>query len=228
MRKKADLRIPPKPTDIVVDTDRESWEGRTPLLREQHLDLIVHWYIGRKSQAWMAEQLGVSQMTISKDLKEIQKRWVESTLVNWDEEKNKCLAKLDFIEKEAIEAWERSKADEIATSATVTESGDEDTKGKKKPPAKRVSRHSLKKREGSDQWLRLVLSCVQERAKLFDLYVTKDLTNAEIEEIMNAFAEAVINEKRNDYVELRNQQQQLQEHPDAKRARDAGDFEALK
>lgn len=214
MKKKADIRIPPSPTDIVIDTERESWEGREPLVREQHLALIVHWYIGHKSQQWMADQLGVSQMTISKDLKEIQKRWVESTLVNWDEEKNKCLAKLDYIEKEAVEAWERSKADQVSTSATITDSGD-DPKGKdkKKPPSKRVSRHSLKKREGSDQWLRLMLSCVQERAKLFDLYVTKDLTNAEIEEIMNAFAEAVINEKRNEYVELRNQQQQLQESP---------------
>lgn len=200
--KKQPPRIPPLPTDIVVDQTREGTEPRDVGLREQHLAQVCHWYIGGKTQAWMADQLGVTQVTIHNDIKEIQKRWVESTLLNWDEEKNKVLAKLDWVEKEAIDAWERSKADEAQTTATVTDVGDAG-EGKKKPPAKKVSQHRVKKRDGGAVWLNVVLDVCRERAKLFDLYVNKNLSNAEIEEIMNAFAEAVIAERRNEYAEAK-------------------------
>jgi hypothetical protein len=50
----------------------------------------------------------LAQPQISYDLKIIRQRWVESSLVNMDEIKAEELAKIDRLEREYWDAWERS------------------------------------------------------------------------------------------------------------------------
>ena len=55
------------------------------------------------TQVAIARELGVSQATISSDIKAIRKEWRESRIRNLDEVLEEVLQKLDVVEREA---WE--------------------------------------------------------------------------------------------------------------------------
>ena len=57
----------------------------------------------------ISEELRVPMTTLWRDLKAIQKEWRSSTIRNFDEQVEQELKKLDLVEREAWEAYERSK-----------------------------------------------------------------------------------------------------------------------
>ena len=74
-------------------------------------------------QVEIAEEVGLHQSTVSRDLKALQKQWQHSALVNVDEAKAKELARVDHLEREYWEAWERSVG-EYRTKKTEDINGD--------------------------------------------------------------------------------------------------------
>lgn len=65
-------------------------------------------YLSGRTQPEIARQLQVSQPTISRDLKYLQEKWIQSALVDINEAKGKEIAKIDSLEIEYWEAWRRS------------------------------------------------------------------------------------------------------------------------
>lgn len=131
---------------------------RTPTERENDLQRIAALYLKGKRQSDIALELGVTQPQISYDLKEIHKRWRESALVNMNEAKQRELARIDELEREYWDAWERSKQD---VTKTVTGKSDKDG-----------NRASISKEQqvGNASYLAGVQWCIEQRCKIFGLY----------------------------------------------------------
>lgn len=131
---------------------------RTPTERENDLERIAALYLRGKRQADIAAELGVSQPQVSYDLKEIHRRWRESTLVNINEAKHRELARIDALENEYWSAWERSKNE---VTKTTTSKSDKD--GSKASITK-------EQRVGDSAYLAGVQWCIEQRCKIFGIY----------------------------------------------------------
>lgn len=133
---------------------------REPFEREQQLPEIARRYLQGETQAAIAEALELTQQTVSNDLREIRSRWRESSVRDFDEAKAQELAKIDLIEAEFWQQWERSK--ELKRTRKheegVTERGD-------------LIKMTVieEQRCGNPVYLNGVMSCVERRCKLLGL-----------------------------------------------------------
>lgn len=82
---------------------------RTKFERERDLLEISRLYLQGITQAEIGQRLGVSQPQISYDLRVLRNRWLQSSIVNIDEAKARELARVDHLEREYWDAWEKSK-----------------------------------------------------------------------------------------------------------------------
>lgn len=120
---------------------------------------------GEINQGQIAIQLGVSQSTVSRDIKEILTEWRESAIRDFDEARQIELNRLFKIENEMWAAWEKSKLD--ATSETEETS------------AAGVKLTIKKERQfGDPRYLQLALQCLDKRCKLLGL--DQNVTKLEI------------------------------------------------
>ena len=69
---------------------------------------IADLYLRGWLQVDIAAEVGLSQSTVCQDLKALHKQWVASALVDIDIAKSKELAKIDVLERENWDAWQRS------------------------------------------------------------------------------------------------------------------------
>ncbi|NIP53215.1 MAG: hypothetical protein GWN94_14245, partial [Phycisphaerae bacterium] len=86
------------------------------------------------------------------DLKTIQKRWRTDTTIDLDEARQRELARIDQLEREYWQAWEKSKQPRKRVSQTD----------------KTVSRQT-EERTGDPRYLAGVQWCIQQRCKLLDI-----------------------------------------------------------
>lgn len=129
--------------------------------------------IAQSVSAWYQEQgldIKLSVKAIYTDLSEIQKRWINSSLVDFNQAKGRELAKWDELERTYWEAWERSLQaktteefktiyDEIAFAVDQV------------IPVKRSnSRRKIEERDGAAVFLQGVASCIDARCKILGLY----------------------------------------------------------
>src|SRR5258707_1188100 len=119
---------------------------------------VVELYLQGTAQGAIAEQLGISQSTVSDDLKAVRKLWRESSIRDFDELRSIELEKIDLIEREAWAAWKRSQ--KPAQSAVVTGEG-----------AGQRSSKSMKNQVGDPRFLVLVIQCIAQRRALLGLDV---------------------------------------------------------
>jgi hypothetical protein len=108
------------------------------------------------SQSAIAQQLGVTQSLVSRDLKKIQTAWRQSSIRNFDEIRTLELEKLAYVEQEAWGAWKRSQ--QPAQTATV-----DGQAGTSK--AKRTVRHQY----GDPRFLEIVLHCNEAKRQMLGL-----------------------------------------------------------
>ena len=92
---------------------------RTDFEREAHLLEIKDAYLRGETQASIAARLGLSQPQISRDISTIQRRWRESSLVDINEARQRELERIDALECEYWQAWEASKAGDVARAQVV-------------------------------------------------------------------------------------------------------------
>lgn len=130
---------------------------RTRAEREHDLNRIARLYLQGKTQAEIAEELGLSQQQISYDLKTIYGRWREDTAINLDEAKCRELARIDLLERTYWEAWQRSLESRQRTRTERGPSGDKAS----------VERQELL---GDPRYLAGIQWCIAERIKLLGLY----------------------------------------------------------
>lgn len=130
---------------------------RTPTQRENDLQRIAALYLRGKRQADIAQELGIAQQQVSYDLKEIHKRWRESTLIDINEAKQRELARIDELEIEYWDAWRRSC--------------EEKTKTRTEKAATGATKASVEKDTmlGNPAYLAGVQWCIERRCKIFGI-----------------------------------------------------------
>jgi len=113
-------------------------------------------YVQGHSQLAIAEQLGISQPTVSTDLQVIHKQWRESSIRDFDTLRERELRKLDALELEAWKAWQRSQ--KPSQEAVVTSDGT--TQKTQKRVAEQV---------GDVRFLEQISKCIAARRELLGL-----------------------------------------------------------
>jgi transposase len=136
---------------------------RTPFQREEDLVQITRLYLQGRTQRDIAEVVGVSQGQVNHDLKLIQTRWRESSIMDMNEAKQRELARLDELEREYWAAWEQSKNERTKAR--------QESDGKSKDGKPNVVRATMEReqRDGNPAFLAGVMSCIERRCKLLGL-----------------------------------------------------------
>lgn len=133
--------------------------GRTPrdaARVDRRRQLVAESYLQCRSQADIARDLGVSQATISNDVRAIRRQWRESALRDFDEAVGMELAKLDRLEREAWIGWNRSL--EPTESTKVMQNG----------AAKRAEK-TTRQQGGDPRFLEQLQRCIAARRALLGL-----------------------------------------------------------
>lgn len=126
----------------------------------QHRAAIAELYLSGATQMQIADELGVSQATISRDIKAIHEAWRESALVDFDDAKARELARIDKLEREAWDAWEDSK--QARKRVTATSKGG---KGFDTDNARVVTENQ----SGDPRFLNQIERCIKLRVAIFGL-----------------------------------------------------------
>jgi hypothetical protein len=108
------------------------------------------------SQCSIAEHLAVRQSTICEDLRHISKAWRESSIRDFDAARDLEIQKLNRIEREAWDAWERSK--QPAKMATVDG-----------PNGSSKTKRTVRDQYGDPRFLEVIEHCVAARRELLGL-----------------------------------------------------------
>src|SRR5258708_16828256 len=66
-------------------------------------------YLKGRTQMEIARHLNVTQMTISRDLAKVEAEWREASIIEFERSRLRELQKLELIEREAWDAWQRSQ-----------------------------------------------------------------------------------------------------------------------
>lgn len=139
---------------------------RTQFQREKDLQTIASLYLRGVFQADIAAKLKVSRQQIGYDIKELQRRWQQSALVDIDAAKGKELAKIDETERQAWRGWRRS----------VVESEKHMKMARDADGVRFIeSREEKEKQVGDPRYLQIVLACVDRRVKILGLDAPKKL-----------------------------------------------------
>jgi hypothetical protein len=121
------------------------------------------------SQGSIAGQLGVSQGTVCSDLKAIREEWRKSAIRDFDEARGMELKKLDYLEREAWAAWQRSQKPQQSASFQGEGPGPQ-------------SHKRVANRYGDPRFLEQINKCIAQRRALLGLDVasqgfSEDLTD---------------------------------------------------
>ena len=141
-----------------MGTSKKELCRRTASQRDKDLQITAELYLAGRNQYEIAEVIGVSQGTISNDLKAIRAMWRERAVIAFSERKAEELARLDKLEREYWQAWERSikpvksKSKKVKTFADSLDS----TEITKKKEA----------RDGNPSFLAGVERCIKQRMEI--------------------------------------------------------------
>jgi hypothetical protein len=116
---------------------------------------------GVRRQSELAQRVGVDRSTVSRDLKVLNARWKESAVRDLDAAKGQELERIDQMEREYWDAWEKSKnAHETTTTEQITGGDGERLKA------------GIRKDEqcGDPRYLAGVQWCVNKRCEILGLH----------------------------------------------------------
>lgn len=134
---------------------------RTPFQREKDLVEIARRYLHGMSQMEIADELGISQSQVSRDLKVLHERWTKSALLDMNEAKARELARIDNLEREYWDAWRDSRGERLETNTEQIAGGSGD---RKKVSVKKV------KLEGNADFLAGIQWCIEMRCKIMGIW----------------------------------------------------------
>ena len=86
---------------------------------------VADWYCSGKTVYAIAELAGVHHATVTRDLAAIRQQWRDSAVRDFDAARAVELAKIDRLERQYWEAWEKSCKDAVVKT---TERTGDDTK----------------------------------------------------------------------------------------------------
>lgn len=122
--------------------------------------VIAERYLGRETQAAIAEDLGITRSMVSRELSAIRDAWLKSAVRDFDQLKSEELARIDEVERQYWDAWQRSIGEKKRTATERSSVGD----------ATR-NRASVQTEEmlGNPEYLKGVERCIERRCKLLGL-----------------------------------------------------------
>lgn len=131
----------------------------TDEMRQRRRQAASLWLRG-VPQSHIAQQLGVSAKTIARDLQATRREWVETRVTDWEQAREIELHKLDALEREAWEAWDRSQRP--AETNKVSGSGTDLTEKRR---GEKISHN----RTGDPRYLDVVVRCIDRRCALLGI-----------------------------------------------------------
>lgn len=140
-------------------------------------------------QADIAKEIDRSDATVSRDIKVLQRDWLKSALIDFDQAKARELAKIDDLERTYHEAWERSCEDAETTTQKMI--------GDSKTGRKEMSK-TAKGQAGDPRFLQGILQCIDRRCKLLgvDAPQRKEITGKDGGPIETKNVDGVTDEER--------------------------------
>ena len=126
---------------------------------------------GITNQLQIGEIVGASRVTVCKDLKVLNERWKEITLIDLDVAKGKLLDELNDLKHNYWEAWEQSKEE----AKTKTIKAKSNNTGQPLP-----STQTLRTEDqcGDPRYLQGIEKCLQETAKILGLYAPQKMQHS--------------------------------------------------
>ena len=118
---------------------------------------IADLYLQGWLQADIARELGVSQLTISNDIKALHRQWLTESLIDFGAAKARELAKIDALERTYHTAWIRSCEDAETTRQ----------EGSKTGVSKIVK--TAKGQAGDPRFLAGIQWCIERRCKIMGI-----------------------------------------------------------
>lgn len=158
--------------------------------RERDLADIAGWYLRGWSRQSMLDEIArtrpyvLSLTTIKRDLRELEKRWFESQMIDFNEAKSRELQRLDALIEEYWVAWENSKNDaeeimreNISDKQTSTGGEVQTTKDgtviESTPSSSTFERNKVnvrtKGRDGNPRFLEGIERCIVRRCEILGL-----------------------------------------------------------
>ena len=136
---------------------------RTPAEISRDRREIARLYLKGETQFSIAEALGISQPTVSRDLKHIQKEWAVASIADIDERKRQELAKIDNLELEYWESWKRSQQN---AEIEITRMQGSNTA---QSPGRLEKTKRIEGQVGDPRYLQGVQWCITKRCELLGL-----------------------------------------------------------
>jgi hypothetical protein len=128
-------------------------------------------YLQGETQNEIAAAFRINQSQISRDLKWLRGKWLESALIDVNEAKARELAKIDALEREYWEAWQRSCEDAEATvkktKGVVQRRQEEDGTFVAERPAE--VQQTSKGQAGDPRFLAGIQWCIDRRCKILGI-----------------------------------------------------------
>jgi hypothetical protein len=118
---------------------------------------------------------------ISHELGIIRKQWMESAIRDFDEAKGRELDRIDHLEREAWDGWERSKRHRLVSVSGIEEkstgSGADDRPA---APTETRTREETRKTDqvGDPRFLEKVAWCIEQRCKILGLHAALRLKHS--------------------------------------------------
>lgn len=137
---------------------------RKPFERAAHTLEITKRYLRGESQRAIGETLGISRQSVTLAVKQVREAWVTEYLTEWDAHRAKELARIDHLEQEYWEAWERSK--KVSNERTQQMKIDEKTG---QPFVAGVVMQT-DERTGETRYLQGIQWCIDQRCKILGFY----------------------------------------------------------
>ena len=133
--------------------------------RRRISDLYLQGWI----QADIAEEVGIDQSTVSRDISFLQDEWQKSSLVDIDAKKAEELAKVDRLEREYWRAWDESCKD----AETIRQEGTKPAVGEKVKADKIIK--TAKGQAGDPRFLTGIQWCINKRCEIIGIDAPKKL-----------------------------------------------------
>jgi predicted transcriptional regulator len=137
---------------------------------------ISRLYLQGITQMAIAEQLGLSQSTISRDLFYIEKEWQQARINDIDENKKKELARIDNLEREYWDAWRRSQEKSKVEVTRMQGKASRPDQTTTPAPDKLEKMSRTEDNVGDPRFLQGVAWCINKRAELLGLNSYKSVT----------------------------------------------------
>jgi hypothetical protein len=155
-------------------------------------DTIADRHLKGRTVAEIAGELGVCRRTVDRDLAAIRRLWRQAHRDAIEEARARELARIDLLEREAWEGWQRSQQQYLSEKLSKAED-EKESRGEtaggvsvrpSSPTARKRAERTTRTQHGDSRYLMLVMRCIERRLQLLNGAPPEDaLTPASAEAI---------------------------------------------